>query len=71
MAAITKELDLKSAVEYHYGQFPPATIDYGKLIGQLSHENYSRALAVHVPPIEGYDHRAELRKIRLLLESLL
>jgi len=46
-------------------------IDYGKLIGQLAHENYSRALAVHVPPIEGYDHRAEMRKIRLLLESLL
>ncbi len=46
-------------------------IDYGKLIGQLAHEKYNRALAVHVPPLEGYDHRAELRKIRLLLESLL
>ena len=46
-------------------------IDYGKLISQLEAENYNRALAVHVPPIEGYDHRAEMRKIRLLLESLL
>jgi sugar phosphate isomerase/epimerase len=46
-------------------------IDYGKLIGQLANENYSRALAVHVAPLDGYDHRAELRKIRLLLESLL
>jgi len=46
-------------------------IDYGKLIGQLAHENYSRALAVHVPLLEGFDHRAEMRKIRLLLESLL
>jgi len=46
-------------------------IDYGKLISQLAHENYSRALSVHVPPIEGFDHRAEMRKIRLLLESLL
>lgn len=46
-------------------------VDYGKLIGQLEHEKYNRALSVHVPPIEGYDHRAELRKLRLLLESLL
>jgi len=46
-------------------------IDYGKLIGQLAAEGYNRALSAHVPPIEGYDHRAELRKIRLLLESLL
>lgn len=46
-------------------------IDYGKLISQLEAENYNRALSVHVPPIEGFDHRAEMRKIRLLLESLL
>jgi len=46
-------------------------IDYGKLIGQLENENYNRALSVHVPPIEGIDHRAEMRKIRLLLESLM
>jgi len=46
-------------------------IDYGKLVSQLVSEKYNRALAVHVPPLEGYDHRAELRKIRLLLESLL
>ena len=46
-------------------------IDYGKLIGQLASEKYSRALSAHVLPLEGYDHRAELRKIRLLLESLL
>jgi sugar phosphate isomerase/epimerase len=46
-------------------------IDYGKLIGQLEGENYNRALSVHVPPLADYDHRAELRKIRLLLESLL
>jgi len=46
-------------------------VDYGKLISQLEQENYKRALSVHVPPIEGFDHRAELRKIRLLLDSLL
>ncbi len=43
MAAITTELDLKSAVEYHYGQFPPAAIDYGKLMHPLS--SASAALA--------------------------
>ena len=46
-------------------------IDYGRLIGQLSQEGYDRALTVHMPPLEGLEHRAELRKIRLLLESLL
>ncbi len=46
-------------------------IDYGKLISQLEAEKYNRALSVQVPPIEGLDHRAEMRKIRLLLESLL
>ena len=46
-------------------------VDYGKLISQLEGVGYDRALTVHMPPIEGYDHRAELRKIRLLLESLL
>jgi sugar phosphate isomerase/epimerase len=46
-------------------------IDYGKLIGQLEKVGYDRALSVHMTPIEGFDHRAEMRKMRLLLESLL
>lgn len=46
-------------------------IDYGKLIGQLAAVGYDRALAIDMPPLEGQDHRAELRKLRLLLESLL
>lgn len=46
-------------------------VDYGKLIGQLEQVDYDRALTVHMPPIDEHDHRAELRKIRLLLESLL
>jgi hypothetical protein len=46
-------------------------IDYGKLIQQLSEVGYDRALGVHMTPIEGFDHRAEMRKMRLLLESLL
>ena len=46
-------------------------IDYGKLISQLAHAGYDRALSIDMPPVEGQDHRAELRKLRLLLESLL
>jgi sugar phosphate isomerase/epimerase len=46
-------------------------IDYGKLIGQLQKVGYDRALSVSMGPIEGFDHRAEMRKMRLLLESLL
>lgn len=46
-------------------------IDYGKLIQQLERVGYDRALSVHMAPIEGFDHRAEMRKMRLLLDSLL
>jgi sugar phosphate isomerase/epimerase len=46
-------------------------IDYGKLIQQLAKVGYDRALSVHMTPLEGFDHRAEMRKMRLLLESLL
>jgi sugar phosphate isomerase/epimerase len=46
-------------------------IDYGKLIQQLDKVGYDRALSVHMTPLEGFDHRAEMRKMRLLLESLL
>ena len=46
-------------------------IDYGKLVTQLERDKYDRALTVHMQPIEGLDHRVELRKIRRLLESLL
>lgn len=46
-------------------------IDYGKLIQQLGKVGYDRALSVHMTPLEGFDHRGEMRKIRLLLDSLL
>jgi sugar phosphate isomerase/epimerase len=46
-------------------------IDYGRLIQQLGKVGYDRAFSVHMTPLEGFDHRAEMRKIRLLLESLL
>jgi hypothetical protein len=41
------------------------------LVNQLQRFNFSRALCAHMPPIEGVDQIGELRKMRLLLESLL
>ena len=46
-------------------------IEYGKLFNQLERVGYKRALSVHVPPLENVDQVSELRKMRLLLESLL
>lgn len=46
-------------------------VEYGKLLAQLAKFNYNRALAVHIREVEGVDHAGELRKMRLLLESLL
>ena len=47
------------------------SIEYGKLVNQLERVGYKRALCVHLPPLDGGDQVAELRKMRLLLESLL
>ena len=46
-------------------------VEYGKLVSQLERAGYKRGLCVHLPPLEGVDSVAELRKMRLLLESLL
>lgn len=46
-------------------------VEYGRLVNQLSRVGYTRALCAHMPPLEGVDQVAELRKMRLLLESLL
>jgi len=58
----------KDKLQVRVGQ---GEIDYGKLIQQLTRVGYDRALSVKMTPLEGYDHRAEMRKIRLLLDSLL
>lgn len=57
MAAITKELDFKNAVKYHYGQFPPADIDYGKLMQPLS--SASAALARYDQMLKNM-HKSEI-----------
>jgi sugar phosphate isomerase/epimerase len=60
----------KTKLQVRVGQ---GEIEYGRLITHLSKFRYNRALSVniyddHDPTI---DHAAEMRKIRLLLESLL
>jgi sugar phosphate isomerase/epimerase len=47
------------------------SVEYGKIVAQLERVGYKRALCAHMPPMEGIDQVAELRKMRLLLESLL
>ncbi|MEQ9410186.1 MAG: sugar phosphate isomerase/epimerase [Fuerstiella sp.] len=48
-------------------------IDYNRIIAALRHEGYSRTLAVDLLPrtMQGEERLLELRKLRLLLESLL
>jgi sugar phosphate isomerase/epimerase len=46
-------------------------VDYGKLETQLTREKYDRAMTVHMRPLDGLDHRVELRKLRRLLETML
>ena len=45
-------------------------IDYGRLINLLRKENFRRTLCVDIQPQADVDHDGELRKLRLLLESL-
>lgn len=46
-------------------------IDYGKLINLLRKQGYDRALVVDIGRQPNIDHMGEIRKMRLLLESLL
>jgi sugar phosphate isomerase/epimerase len=58
----------KKAYQVRVGQ---GDIEYGRLISQLEKLKYNRALTVNITEQEGVDHIGELRKLRLLLESLL
>lgn len=46
-------------------------IEYNRIITQLAKFKYNRALCVHITEQPGVDHMAEMRKMRLLLESML
>ena len=58
----------KDQLQVRIGQ---GEIEYGRLIQQLQRVNYNRALSVHITEMPEVDHYVELRKMRLLLESLL
>jgi len=58
----------KDQLQVRVGQ---GVIEYGKLIAQLGRFHYDRALCVDIAHLDGVDQAAELRKMRLLLESLL
>jgi len=45
-------------------------IEYGGLVSQLNKVNYDRALSVDMTDLPEVDQAAEMRKMRLLLESL-
>lgn len=59
----------KDKLQVRVGQ---GKVEYGRLVTQLTKVGYQRALCVHLwpDPESGIDHMAEMRKIRLLLESL-
>lgn len=57
----------KKQLQVRVGQ---GEVDYGRLITQLRRVGYERALVVHMGPAPDVDHLAEMRKMRLLLESL-
>jgi len=58
----------KDQLQVRIGQ---GEVEYGRLVNQLNTAGYDRALTVHLQPIPGVDYMGELRKMRLLLESLL
>ena len=58
----------KEKLQVRIGQ---GEVEYGRLVSQLGRYRYDRALCVDMIPTDDLDHMAEMRKMRLLLESLL
>lgn len=58
----------KDQLQVRVGQ---GEIEYGRLITQLQSVGYDLALSVDMTPTDTMDMRQELRKLRLLLDSLL
>lgn len=58
----------KDSFQVRVGQ---GEIEYSKIVTQLRREGYSRSLCVKMDQLEDTDHNSEMRKIRLLLESLM
>lgn len=58
----------KDQLQVRVGQ---GEIEYGRLVNQLNKVRYDRALCVDTPPMPDVDQLTEMRKMRLLLESLM
>ncbi len=58
----------KEQLQVRVGQ---GQIEYGRLVNQLNKVSYNRALCVDIAPQPDVDQLVEMRKMRLLLESLL
>jgi sugar phosphate isomerase/epimerase len=58
----------KDQLQVRVGQ---GEIEYGRVIQQLSTVGYQHALSIQIAPMPDCDQRSELRKLRLLLETLL
>jgi sugar phosphate isomerase/epimerase len=58
----------KDQLQVRVGQ---GEIEYGRLVNQLLKVRYNRALCVDLLPLADVDQLTEMRKMRLLLESLL
>jgi sugar phosphate isomerase/epimerase len=58
----------KDQLQVRVGQ---GEVEYGRLVNQLAKVHYDRALCVDILPTADTDQLTEMRKVRLLLESLL
>lgn len=58
----------KDQLQVRVGQ---GEIDYAKICSQLERVGYNHALSIQMAPLPEVDQRGELRKLRLLLETLL
>jgi len=58
----------KDQLQVRVGQ---GEVEYGRLVNQLHKVRYDRALCVDILPMPDVDQLSEMRKFRLLLESLL
>jgi sugar phosphate isomerase/epimerase len=58
----------KNALQVKIGQ---GEIEYGRVVSQLALVGYNHALSIQIDPMPDTDQRSELRKLRLLLETLL
>lgn len=58
----------KDKLQVRVGQ---GEIEYGKITSQLAKVGYSHALSIQITPMPDIDQRGELRKLRLLLDTLL